>query len=247
MMPWGTDQTWESNIPFDDPAGGVMFNKCLADESCRQLYLEGLRGLYCVAPGLDLPSHADRLGAMLAPYQAREDPSKRETTSGEIAEELERFRTLAGARPGDLEEYLISEGALGAEADPCALPEPEGPNVPIAVAQRGTPPPSSVESGKAKIGGLRVNGAFVLTRLQVTGAAKATLRVFTRIDGRRHGLCADQSERAAAGRLTVRCRLPGWVLERLADGPLKLKARIGFFPQLGTARTALRSLTVPHR
>ncbi|HST68744.1 MAG TPA: CotH kinase family protein [Solirubrobacterales bacterium] len=240
MMPWGTDQTWEFNIDFDEPAGGVMFNKCLADASCKQLYLDGLTDLYCVAPGLDLPAQAAQLATMLAPYQDREDPVKREATEEKIAEAVEDFEALATERPQELEDYLTAEGVLADGVDPCLQSPPPG--KPTVIPSLESPPATMAQIGK-----LRRKGAVVLTNLHVTGSAKATQRVFTRIDGKRRGLCTDQSERIGAGRLIVRCRLPEWALERLEDGPLKLKARIGFFPELGTSRTAIRRLTAPRR
>ena len=243
MMPWGTDQTWErDDIPFDYPSGAVMFNECLADESCKQLYLEGLTDVNCVAPGLDFGSQAAQLATMLAPYQDREDPAKRESSEEEIADGVEFVEGMARLRPEQLEEYLAAEGVLGAGVpNPC--PEP------VVPEEERKPPPSSSTSpaATAKIGRLRRKGAVVLTNLQVTGSAQAIQRVFTRIDGKRRGLCTDGSERAGAGRLIVRCRLPEWALDRLADRPLKLKARVGFFPEIGTSRTAIRRLTAPRR
>jgi CotH kinase protein len=245
MMPWGTDQTWEFNIDFDEPAGGVMFNECLADESCKQLYLEGLTDVHCVAPGLDLPGQGAQLAAMLVPYQDREDPVKREATEEEIAAAVEDFEALAAVRPDELEEYLTAEGVLGAgEPDPCVPPEPIVPieEIKPPPASNGVPPATTAQIGK-----LRRKGAVVLTNLQVTGSAKATQRVFTLINGKRRGICAGQSERAGAGRLIVRCRLSEWALDRLEDGPLKLKAQIGFFPEIGTSSSVLRRLTAPRR
>jgi hypothetical protein len=242
MMPWGTDQTWEFNMEFDEPAGGVMFNKCLADASCKQLYLEGLTDLHCVAPGLDLSAQGAQLAMMLAPYQDREDPVRREATEEQIAAAVEDFEALAAVRPRQLEEYLTAEGVLGTGVDPC--PQPPQPEKPIAPVVKSPPGPPATT---AEIGKLRRKGSLVLTNLHVTGSAKATQRVFTRIEGERRRICTDQSERTGAGRLIVRCRLPEWALKRLANGPLKLKARIGFFPEVGGSRTATRRLTAPRR
>jgi hypothetical protein len=243
MMPWGTDQTWErTDIEFDEPAGAVMFNECLADASCKQLYLEGLTDLYCVAPGLDLSARTGRLATMLAPYQDREDPAKRESTEEEIADGVEFVEDMTVLRPEQLEDYLTAEGVLGTGAHPCPPPpEPEKPTPPVVE------PPLDRPVITATIGKLRRKGAVVLTNLHVTGSAKATQRVFTRIDGKRRGICTAQAERTGAGRLIVRCRLTEWALDRLADGPLKLKARIGFFPEVGDSRTAIRRLTAPRR
>jgi hypothetical protein len=245
MMPWGTDQTWErDDIEFDEPAGGLMFNKCLADESCKQLYLEGLTDVYCVAPGLDLSGRTAQTAAMLAPYQDREDPAKREATEEEIADGVEFVEGMATLRLEQLEDYLTAEGVLGTGVDPCPQPppQPEKPTVSVAV-----PPPQPPPATTAKIGKLRKKGAVVLTNLHVTGSAKASQHVFTHIEGKRRGICAGQAERTGAGRLIVRCRLPEWALERLADAQLRLKAQIGFQPEVGTPRTAIRRLTAPRR
>ncbi len=251
MMPWGTDQTWErDDIPFDYPSGSIMFNKCLADESCKQLYLEGLTEVHCVAPGLDFGAQAGQLATMLAPYQDREDPLKRETTEEEIAEGVEFVEGMAALQPEKLEEYLTAEGVLGSGADPCAEPEEPEPEKPVDPGKPTVPAmqlPEAPPAIRAKIGKLRVRGGFVVTNIHVTGSAKATQRVFTWIDGERRGLCRDRSERAGAGRLTVRCRLPKWARARLEDGPLQLKARIGLFPEIGTSRTVVRRLTAPRR
>ena len=246
MMPWGTDQTWQASmsLEFDEPAGGIMFNECFADESCKQLYLEGLTDVHCVAPGLDLPGQAARLATMLAPYQEREDPDKREATEEQIADAVEEFEDLAAARPEELDDYLTAEELFGNGVGPCP-PEkpvdPAKPTVPVAIPSEA--PPATT----ATIGKLRRKGAVVLANLHVTGSAQATQRVFTRVDGERRGVCTDRSERAGAGRLILRCRLSAWALDRLADGPLKLKARIGFFPEIGTSRTVVRGLTAPRR
>jgi len=238
-MPWGTDQTWErDDIEFDEPAGGLMFNKCLADESCKQLYLEGLSDVRCAVPALDLGRHAQHLAKMLAAYQDREDEARRETSAEEIAAGVEFVEGMAALRPEQLTDYLTAEGML--DPHPCA-PEPEKPTVPVAM------PPEAPPATTAEIGKLRMKGPVVLTNLYVTGSAQATQRVFTRINGKRRGLCTDQAERAGSGRLIVRCRLPEWALNRLEDGPLELKARIGFFPETGTSRTSIRSLTAPRR
>ena len=37
MLPWGTDQTWDRNLAFEGKAG-LLFDKCLADESCAAVY-----------------------------------------------------------------------------------------------------------------------------------------------------------------------------------------------------------------
>ena len=72
MLPWGTDQTWDERLPFD-AEGGLLFNRCLGDESCAALYREA------VAPGAGL----DR----------RPRPARAASTS------RRRDQALAGRRP----------------------------------------------------------------------------------------------------------------------------------------------------
>ena len=246
MLPWGTDQTWDVPLEFDEEAGGLLFNNCFADASCKALYETQLGDVAATVPGLELDQVAVCTAELLAPWQAQEDPQRAEYDAAEIAEGVEDARSFIALRLTELAAYLgvpppsdVPDGT-----DPCLRPEPEKPfrTFPIAM-----PPPEGPPAATAKFGKLRRKGAVVLTNLHVTGSAIATQRVFTHIDGKRRGLCTDQAERADAGRLIVRCRLPEWALKRLADGPLELKARVGFFPQVGTARTAIRRLTAPRR
>jgi CotH protein len=242
MMPWGTDQTWErDDLAFDEPAGGIMFDKCLEDASCKQLYLEGLTAVHCTAPGLDEASHAGQLATMLAPYQAEEDEAKRETSPAEIAEEVENVQAFAALRPEQLTEYLTAEGVIGSGPNPCG--EPPAPESQAGPARTETTAPETT----ARIGRSHLNGRSVATALAVTGAARATERVFAPIDGHRRKVCSGRAARTSAGRLLVRCRLPGWALDRLASGPIELAVKIGFDPDLGESRVVGRSLTLPRR
>jgi hypothetical protein len=243
MMPWGTDQTWEvGDIEFDEPAGGIMFNKCLADASCKQLYLEGLADVHCVAPGLEQVRHAKRLAKMLAPYQAKEDEGRRETSEEEIVEGVELVEGMAALRPEQLEEYLTAEGV----PDPCPQSPAEGPS-----GSDSSPPPgpTTIIDGGPHLRLIlsRLRGAFVTTRVEVPDGGTVTQRITTRIEGQRRRLCTGQSERNAAGRLAVRCRLPKWALGRLEDGPLGLKGRIRFVSDSGKPLLAFFALSVPRR
>jgi hypothetical protein len=244
MLPWGTDQTWEVPVQFDEQAGGLLFNNCLADASCEALYEAQLGKVAATIPGLALDRVAICTADLLAPWQAQEDPSRAEYDDAEIAEGVEDARSFMAARPGELADFLGAGPPTGVPngTDPCLGPEPEKPTVPIA-----KPSPEGPPATTATIGKLRRKGAVVLTNLHVTGSAKATQRVFTWIDGERRRICTDQSARTGAGRLIVRCRLSEWALKRLENGPLKLKAQIGFFPEVGTSRTVIRRLTAPRR
>jgi CotH kinase protein len=251
MMPWGTDQTWErDDLEFEEPAGGVMFNKCLEDADCMDLYVEGLTKVHCAVPGLDQEAHAALLAAMLQPYQEEEDPLRREATAAEIAAEVESVEDFAVLRQQQLAEYLTGKGVLGAGTDPCAPPaEPEKPSDPVpGPAPKATPPAPVPDSGaRLSFGPTKVQGATVLTRLTVPGAGEATQQVTARLAGRQVRACSGRGRRAAAGELTVRCRLSGPVRRALRSAPLKLRVRVGFIPAAGRSQFVVRFPTAPKR
>lgn len=251
MMPWGVDQTWQLGfipefdyVEFDEPAGGVMFNKCLADADCEADYVEALTDVHCAVSGRDLASRVSRLAAMLQPYQNLEDPARREATAEEIAEEVEDVETFAEQRPGQLVAYLAEQGALGGGVDPCG--SPPGPKQPGA-APRAEDPPLVIPIPRRpfSIGPTRVLGNGVATRLTIPGGGKVTQQVTARLEGKRVQVCADRETRGAAGSLTVRCRLSRPAREARADSPLRLRVRVGFVPESGKPRFVVRVVTTP--
>jgi hypothetical protein len=249
-MPWGTDQTWEldKEVEFDEPAGGLMFNECMADASCLQLYLEGLSEVRCTALDTDPATHAAQLAAMLAPYQDDEDEARRETSPEEIAEELGEVEAFATKRPEQLEDFLLGEGVLGDGPDPCVEPEepeePEEPTQPTAGPLPQTAPPAPV----LLFGATQLKGNFVKTSVQVPGAGTVTQRVAVRLGGRLVRACSSQVDSTGAGQVSVSCRLRERVREVRADGPLKLRVRVGFAPgQGGTPTFRARVLKAPKR
>lgn len=247
-MPWGADQTWEPDeeVEFDEPAGGLMFNECLADASCLQQYLDGLSEVRCAALNADAATHAAQLGEMLAPYQDDEDETRRESTPEEIAEELEEVEAFATVRPDQLEDFLVAEGVLGDGPDPCGEPEePTDPKPPVV-----TPPPAPPLVAPAPLlsfGPSKLKGSFVSTTVEVPGEGAVTQKVSTRIDGKRIRACAIRANPPGAGRVRVNCRLQSRVRDARADGPLKLRVHVTFAPQEGKPRSVVRALTAPKR
>lgn len=253
FLPWGTDQAWEYfNFQFDEEAGGLMFNKCLADASCKDLYLDSLTDVHCLTSERGQAAHAAELAAMLAPYQAMEDPVRRGYTAEDIAEAVEDAEEFPELRGERLVTYLTAEGRLGEGLDPCAPPlEPETPDaspdpedLPPAA---GPTPPAPRTGASVTFGRSKMRGAFVVTRLHATGPGRVSKRVFAWIDGKRRHVCVDRSQRDAAGRHTVSCRLPKWALGRLEQHPLRLTVLVGFTPDFGAVRLAKRTLILPRR
>lgn len=257
LMPWGTDQTWESGgLEFEDPAGGLMFNKCLADASCEELYLDGLTDIHCANLELDQGAHATQLAAMLDPYQDEEDPVRRGYTADLIADEVEDTEGFAAFREEQLEEYLTSQGRLGAGEDPCSPPpdpDPEEPGddseLPAAASATGSQPPPSPSPGELWIGRSKLVGARVVTRVWVPGPGLVKKAVKARLGkGQKTTVCVVRERRDAAGPFKLRCRLSKDAQRRLEDGPLPLSVIASFAPQAGgDSEHRARRLTAPRK
>lgn len=235
LMPWGTDQTWEFfGLGFEDPAGGLMFNKCLADASCKALYLDGLTDIHCVNQGLDQAAHAAQLAAMLAPYQDEEDVVRRGYTDLEIEEEVEDSEDFAVDRAELLEEYLTAQGRLDAGVDPC--PPPPGPD-PIGSGKVSEPaagsdassPPTSPLDPRVRSSKL-VAGRRVVTRLWVPGPGHVRKVVTARLgkSRKRSRVCGASKRAKSAGPIELRCDLSRRARERLARGTLTLRVVVSF-------------------
>jgi CotH kinase protein len=235
LMPWGTDQTWEFNRGFEASAGGLMFNKCLADVSCRDLYLDGLTDIHCVNQELDQAAHATQLAAMLDPYQDEEDETRRGYTAAEIAAEVQTTENFATDRAEELEEHLTDEGWLGGSEDPCAEPpepeepgpgggSPEGGGGSDAPPEPQLPPPLEPRVESAKL----VAGRRVVTHLWVPGPGHVRKVVTARIGKRRKRVCGVSERAHAAGPVKLHCRLSRAARERLAQGSLPLRVVVSF-------------------
>lgn len=237
-MPWGTDQTWEiEDLEFDEPAGGVMFNECLADASCRQLYLDGLSEVRCAVLDTDAAARAAQLAAMLDPYQDQEDETRRESNPEEIAEELEEVESFASVRPGWLEDFLVAEGVLGDGPDPCG--EPEEPEKPIVTHAVQMPPPTE-QPPPAEIGSISRKGKRL--RVKVVSPMSGRLVLSAKAKGRR--VCASETN-VGVGPATVSCRLTRAALEALEDSSLRLGVRVRFPAAGGSSSLLFRRANLP--
>lgn len=236
-MPWGTDQTWEiEDVEFDEPAGGVMFNKCLDDPACRQLYLDGLSEVRCAVLDSDAAARAAQLAAMLAPYQEEEDETRRESSPAEIAAEVEAVESFATVRPEWLEDFLTAEGVLGEGPDPCVKPEePEepGPEKPVVtdLVQMPSATEQSTPAPPAKLGFISRRGKWL--RVDVVSPGNGALKLTVRAAGRR--VCGNRTA-IGIGPETVHCRLSRVAIAKLEKGALRLRVNVQFLAD-GTSFT----------
>lgn len=233
LMPWGTDQTWEFPRGLGASAGGLMFNRCLADESCWGLYLDGLTDIHCVNQELDQAAHATQLAATLDPYQDEEEETRRGYTATQIAEEVQNTKSFAEARAAELEEYLTDEERLGDELNPCPPPDP-GPEEPGG--ESGSPgastgpsgPLAAAPSAKPSIKSSRRVGTRVVTHLVVPGPGQVKKVVTARIGKRRRQVCRVSKRVKAAGPTKLQCHLSRKAKERLERGRLPLTVAVSF-------------------
>jgi spore coat protein CotH len=109
MLPWGTDQTWGSRLDFTGDAG-ILFDKCLADPSCEQMYVNSLRGLPKTVEDAGLDSLATQTAALLKPWEEREQGNggHHEHGMAEIEGAVQSTRNFIAVRPGDLSTFLAA-------------------------------------------------------------------------------------------------------------------------------------------
>jgi spore coat protein CotH len=109
MLPWGTDQTWGSRLDFTGDAG-ILFDKCLADPSCEQMYANSLRGLPKAVEDAGLDSLATGTAALLKPWEEKEQGNggRHEHGMGEIEGAVQSTRDFIAVRPGDLSTFLAA-------------------------------------------------------------------------------------------------------------------------------------------
>lgn len=260
MLPWGTDQTWEAEMEFDEPAGGLLFNACLADASCATQYVEALRETQGTVAGLDLGTQATCLAARLAPWQALEDAGRREYDEGEIAEGVEEAEEFIAERPGELSAYLATqpgegEGSAVGEPAPCGPSEPEeevksgsGPTSSgsgggsSGTSQADSPQPSDsslkllrFDVGRRQLSAkVRTGGAGILTLTAKMPTRKGTRQV-----------CGGSMRVGQAGKSSVSCPLAAAARRRLRSRDLRLHMVVGFASQAGERETAAGNAFVP--
>lgn len=195
MMPWGTDQTWQSwhHMAFDS-GGGVLFSQCLADVAgCKEQYLDAGREALTALNAPELDDLARCTSAALRPWQEYEaatsepeklpDPSAdgEETLKRAEAEAVETWKFIA-LRPKELAAYLgeptptaVPTGAACPPLRPIGgfpVPQPDQEITPGTTgSDAGAARPSSAPSASTPAS--PVAPALTLGRRQATGKSIA--------------------------------------------------------------------------
>jgi hypothetical protein len=235
MLPWGTDQTWGSRLEFDEPAGGLLFNRCVADGDCGALYEDALRAVQSSIAGQDPRRRVACIATLLAPWQALEDGERREYDAEEIEEGVAATVEFAEDRPAELADYLGTKTPFaGTGQGLCAGPEvPPAPGAvdPVAEPARGASPPGLEPT--LRLGRVGVARGVLSARFSRPASGRVDLRAAIKT---RRGLlpaCAASAPTAGPGPVTVRCALSESVRRRLAVRWLRLRLEATFTPLAG--------------
>jgi hypothetical protein len=111
MLPWGTDQTWSSDLDFAS-GYGVLFQQCMADTSCAALYRKALRQAQVAIADLQLEQLASDLAARLLPWQEVEEGNdRREHIPSEIEAAVQGTLAFIESRPDQLADWLQGQPA----------------------------------------------------------------------------------------------------------------------------------------
>lgn len=240
MLPWGTDQTWEIDMEFDEPAGGLLFNNCLADETCQALYEQGLEEVRAAVPGLELDRRAFCLAEKLAPWQQMEPEQRRVYDAEEIAEVVEDTRQILALRPVELAQYLgVKPPDVAPPVESCV--EPAQPGAKVAASVAGPPAPPS---GGLRFERLSFKRGALVARVAVALPGQLDLKGTIGPRRARTRVCAADAS-IAAGSRTVRCPLSAEAKRLRASHRLRVRLQADFAPA-GAARESLaRSVTIP--
>jgi CotH kinase protein len=245
ILPWGTDQTWETLLAFDDP-GGILFNKCLADASCEAAYEAAGAEVLAAIPPLDLGNVAACTSELLAPWQELEDEDLRIYDPEEIAEGVEETRENLASRPGELADWLGVEAPEVPPADaPCEEPEePENPGDGGGQVSTSVAGPSAPLVGGLRLERVSVKRGALVAHLAV--ALPGRLALWGTVGPRRARtrICTEGAA-VAAGPLTARCRLTPEALHLRSLRKLHVRFNASFEPAGGAPEAVFRSVGVP--
>lgn len=144
MLPWGTDQTFEGHLHFDD-RGGRLFELCRADEECWQMYRQATLPLPGLVESIGLDQKATEIAALLAPWQ-QIDP-RREHSLEQIDAAVADVQAYLRGRPAELADPFF----WGEASDPEVPGPPQVPEVPASPPLESRadrdPPETSLSDG----------------------------------------------------------------------------------------------------
>jgi len=244
MLPWGTDQTWDLNLEIPhrivsfDSEGGVMFNRCLADEACFRAYWEALDEVTDAVEAMEAGPFLGATAAMLAPWQQRErEFGRAEATEAKVTAAVTETAAFIANRPEEAREWLAAN-------EPPPLPEMEEPTPwPSAPAPPSPAPPiNTVSQPSLRLGQVERKGKALAIHLGLAAAGEVRVQATMGIAGRRVTACAASAEVAERSRKTIACPLTKYALDRLERHAYALRLRVAFTPQGGERTVVTRAV-----
>lgn len=233
MLPWGTDQTWAMRLGFDAEAG-LLFDECLADPTCWALYRESLVHVAEAVEALNLDAMAQEAAELLGPWQELAAP-REEYDLGEVEAGVEGTRDFIVERPLDLAAWL--------KAHPLTQPTPPGNGDAGAVSLTLAEP--LLVRPAMRVEGIAVDGTTLVTRLRLRRAGTASQRARIRTVEGVVEVCVTREQVAGAGRVTLRCELSATARRHLSVRWLRLGLRTAFEPVDGKPGVVLRRVHIP--
>jgi CotH kinase protein len=242
MIPWGTDETWERRLPFDGPAG-LMFNRCLADPACEELYRQELRSVGQAIAGLHLDSLASSEADLLEPWEEA-DPKLEHP--GQVEGKVAQALSFITDRPGELASWLGTEEPAPPE-DETQGPGAQQPTAQATQVTRLSPPdePPPPDPPKMRLRTIRAAAGVLGTHLTLPSAGEVKQTATIRTADGVINACVAQLSVTGAEEATLSCHLSPEVRRRLRARWLKLEVRTRFTPQEGSAESLARQVFVP--
>ncbi|MFL5872188.1 MAG: CotH kinase family protein [Solirubrobacterales bacterium] len=233
MLPWGIDQSWRLAALGFGPPGPALFEACQADPGCRALYIEALRGARDAVAALDPGAEAQRLGALLAPWQELEAPPRKPFDAGVVAAEVAAVGTFAAKRPAALARFLGEGGSEEGSAD-----SPVG-------GSTGTIPAALKLSTRLPVYRAKLGRGVLPIWVEAPGPAGVALTAHIATVRGEVRACAASRTATAAGPLALRCRLSPTVRRHLAARWLRLRIQVTVTPPGQQALTLRRAIRLP--
>jgi hypothetical protein len=236
MLPWGNDESLQvaHRPPFDGPAG-LMFDLCLGDGVCATLYWHSVAAVRDAIVGANLDALAVNAAALLTTWQEVEgkESTRGEWTSEEIEDGVAEVSAFIASRPAEAAKWLgeaqqQTERSVGSPMAPTPL-----------IGKAGLPLPG------LRIGKARLTQGVLRTRIRVeaSGAVIQHAKVSTGEGAR--VVCGDRIWVESARTVTLRCRLPASIRERLRLGPLGITVATRFVPANGRTENSSRWIVLP--
>ncbi len=229
MLSSGLDESWREPVAFDG-RGGLLFNRCLEDPACAELYRASLRAVADAVGGLGLDAIAARTAAMLRPWQQREiaQSSREEASLSQIDAAVGATRAFIAARPAEAEAWLGPRPP----ADPVTQPAAVGRTPDQATPLRAFKRPHLVKR-------------TLRTPLATPGPGLLFQRVMLTTAKGRTSVCVRRLEVARARTLTLGCQLSDSARKRRQRAPLQLEIVTRFQGTTGTSTRLTHHLTLP--